>query len=40
MDSHFDKEALSLLIKKALGNRTQKSFAEDIQLSKALIREV
>ncbi|MEY8492860.1 helix-turn-helix transcriptional regulator [Lachnospiraceae bacterium 29-91] len=34
MDSHFDKAALSLLIKRALGNRTQKSFAEDIQLSK------
>lgn len=34
MDSHFDKESLSLLIKRALGNRTQKSFAEDIQLSK------
>lgn len=34
MDNYFDKEALSLLIIKALGNRTQKSFAEDIQLSK------
>jgi len=34
MDNQFDKSALSLLIKKALGNRTQKSFAEDIQLSK------
>lgn len=34
MDNYFDKEALSQLIIKALGNRTQKSFAEDIQLSK------
>lgn len=34
MDNQFDKSALSLLIKRALGNRTQKSFAQDIQLSK------
>lgn len=33
MDGHFNKAALSLLIKRALGNRSQKSFAEDIQLS-------
>lgn len=34
MDNQFDKSALSMLIKKALGNRTQKSFAQDAQLSK------
>ena len=34
MNSQFDKSALSMLLKRALGNRTQKSFAEDIQLSK------
>ena len=34
MNGQFDKSALSILLKKALGNRTQKSFAEDIQISK------
>ena len=34
MNSQFDKSAFSILLKRALGNRTQKSFAEDIQMSK------
>lgn len=34
MNSQFDKSAFSILLKRALGNRTQKSFAEDIQISK------
>lgn len=34
MNGQFDKSALSILLKRALGNRTQKSFAEDIQISK------
>lgn len=34
MNDQFDKSALSILLKRALGNRTQKSFAEDIQISK------
>lgn len=33
MNGQFDKSALSLLLKRALGNRTQKSFAKDIQMS-------
>lgn len=34
MNGQFDKSALSILLKRALGNRTQKSFAKDIQMSK------
>lgn len=34
MNNQFDKSAFSILLKRALGNRTQKSFAEDIQMSK------
>ena len=33
MNGQFDKSALSLLLKRALGNRTQKSFAKDTQMS-------
>lgn len=34
MNGQFNKSALSILLKRALGNRTQKSFVEDIHLSK------
>ena len=33
MNGQFDKSALSLLLKRALGNRTQISFAKDTQMS-------